>query len=416
MKFANLKVDCERESSRMRNCGDDLQLYAIENLYNYMGIDYDQVVRITVQELFSYDGDEYLILPINYPLYGSYHKISDKIIPVYLGLSILSDSVIKPLRLKEFEPIGCRDQHTFETLRNSGVKAYLNGCMTLTLPKAELSDSQDKVFIADVCDELLPYIPAHLKENAEFQTHLMYHRYVSEEEALGIYEKYKKEAKLVITSRLHCAVPCLAFGIPVIYACKSISFRSIWLQKILPLYDIHSFKDIDWDPQPVNIEKWKDIILKNASEMIYKKVDEYSSLIKISEFYEDKTSINYEFESMRHPIEYMQKNWEDDKNISYIIWGMTQTAEMLYQYISKNYKNADLIGVIDLYREKDFHGIMSSDLSILEQINTNTYIFVAVESANVMAVNTFKSLNIKNYVLCWEKQDYKLPVGQKEDL
>ena len=152
------------------------------------------------------------------------------------------------------------------------------------------------------------------------------------------------------------------------------------------------------------------------TEMIYKKVDEYSSLIKISEFYEDKTSINYEFESMSHPIEYMQKNWEDDKNISYIIWGMTQTAEMLYQYISKNYKNADLIGVIDLYREKDFHGIMSSDLSILEQINTNTYIFVAVESANVMAVNTFKSLNIKNYVLCWEKQDYKLPVGQKEDL
>ncbi|MCI9215756.1 polysaccharide pyruvyl transferase family protein [Lachnospiraceae bacterium 42-17] len=410
MKFANLKIDYERESHRMRNYGDDIQIYAIQNLYKYMKVNYDEVVRITIQELFSYDGDEYLVLPITYPLYGTYKKISPKIIPIYLGLSILSDTVINSLRLREFEPIGCRDQHSFEILREAGIKAYLNGCMTLTLPKAKAGNNRKKIFIVDVCDELLPYIPAEYKKIAEYKTHLIYHRYVSENEALALYEQYKEEARLIITSRLHCAVPCLAFGIPVIYACKTVSFRSVWLQKLLPLYDIHSFKDIDWNPQPVNIENQKEILLKNAVDMISQKIKEYSSQIRISEFYEDYVFSNYEFECMRYPIEYIKKNWDQQKDIKYVIWGITQTAELLYQYISKNYKNAHLTGIIDLYRKEKFHGVVSSDLTLLEQ--TNAYFFVAVESANVMALSTFKKYNITKYALCWQKQDYKLPVDK----
>ena len=48
MKFANLKIDYERESHRMRNYGDDIQIYAIQNLYKYMKVNYDEVVRITI--------------------------------------------------------------------------------------------------------------------------------------------------------------------------------------------------------------------------------------------------------------------------------------------------------------------------------------------------------------------------------
>lgn len=414
MKFANLMIDTERESNRMRNYGDDIQIEAIRNLYEYMNIKYSDVIRITIQELFTYDGEEYLIVPISYPLYGTYDKMSAKIIPVYLGLSILSESVIDSLRLREFEPVGCRDQHTFNLIRSAGIKGYLNGCMTLTLPKIEFYRERKKVFIVDVCDELLPFIPSDLKKDAEYRTHLVYHKFVSEKEALSIYDQYKREAKLVITSRLHCAVPCLAYGIPVIYACKTISFRSIWLQKIIPLYDINSFDKINWSPDSLDIEDKKNLILNNASKMIYKKVEECSSFIQISEQYEDNNFGEYEYESMRYPIEYMQNNWDEDKKIDYVIWGITQTSEMLYQYISKRYKNAKLVGIIDLYRKIKFHGIDNSNIShVLKQ--KNIVIFVTVESANVMATSIFKENNFENYILCWQKQDYKLPkmMGKK---
>ena len=49
--------------------GDDMQLLAIENLYKYMGIDYNEVVRIPFSELSTYSG-EYVILPLSFPFYG----------------------------------------------------------------------------------------------------------------------------------------------------------------------------------------------------------------------------------------------------------------------------------------------------------------------------------------------------------
>ena len=75
MRFANLIV----KGTRLRNYGEDIQLHAIKRLYEYMGIDYDEVVRISPNELFSYNGKEYLILPINFPLWGKYEKLSHKI-------------------------------------------------------------------------------------------------------------------------------------------------------------------------------------------------------------------------------------------------------------------------------------------------------------------------------------------------
>lgn len=408
MKFGNFKVDTNRESKRMRNYGDDLQIHAIENLYHYMGIEYSDVVRITVQELFTYEG-EYLILPINYPLYGVYNHISPKIIPVYLGISLLSSCMNDSLKLKQYEPIGCRDYHTLQILRKSGIDSYLNGCMTLALPKLENYNKEGKVFIVDACEELMQCMPDHIKEEAIFQTHLVYHTFASEEDSMTIYERYKKEARLVITSRLHCAVPCLAYGIPVIYACKSISFRSVWLQNILPLYDINSFDKIDWNPQPIDIEDIKSRMLNNAATRVKNVYEKYKECLEISEIFEDNAlAIEYEYESLRNAKHYIQNNWEKDKYIEYIIWGITQTSEILYDYISENFPNAKLIGVIDLYRRTNFHGVDSSDLAMLEK--TNATVFVAVEAANVMAVSTFEKLNYNNYVLCWVKQDYILPI------
>ena len=78
MKFANIVM------TRNGRCtiGDDIQLLAIENLYRYMGIDYNEVVRIPFNELATYDGD-YVVLPISFPLHGYSH---DAVITQYLSL------------------------------------------------------------------------------------------------------------------------------------------------------------------------------------------------------------------------------------------------------------------------------------------------------------------------------------------
>ena len=52
MKFANLIT----KGDKVKNYGDDMQVHAIKLLYEYMGINYSDVVRITINELFTYDG------------------------------------------------------------------------------------------------------------------------------------------------------------------------------------------------------------------------------------------------------------------------------------------------------------------------------------------------------------------------
>lgn len=148
------------------------------------------------------------------------------------------------------EPIGCRDPYTLDLLSNAGVKTYLSGCLTSTfenkfnyrtndiyfvdvlfrvpgwstsartpreLLKSILSGdlikiNQRKRILHELFDEeilldsksISHYHPSRHSENERFSV------------AGDFLTKYAT-AKLVITSRLHCAIPCLAFGTPVIF-------------------------------------------------------------------------------------------------------------------------------------------------------------------------------------------------------
>ena len=73
MKFGNLIMN----TTGMRNIGDDVQILAIEHLYDYMGIKQEQRVRIPLTELANW-GSEYVVLPIpfcltSYNNLGMYH-------------------------------------------------------------------------------------------------------------------------------------------------------------------------------------------------------------------------------------------------------------------------------------------------------------------------------------------------------
>ena len=169
MKYANIFIDGNRSSSV--NIGDDLQLIAVESLYKKMGIDYADVVRIGLSQLSSYDG-EYVILPVSFPLYGyrdglNITMFSPKIIPVFLGLSVMGGNISEEeiIYLRRFEPIGCRDYYTVKWLREKNICAYLNGCLTATLPKLYSGKGTD-VYLVDVPQKYYSYIPEHIRTGA----------------------------------------------------------------------------------------------------------------------------------------------------------------------------------------------------------------------------------------------------------
>lgn len=119
--------------------------------------------------------------------------------------------------LKAHEPIGCRDDSTRQLLERAGVRAYTTQCLTLTFPTRERKPRHGKVFVVDGDD--LP-IPRILRRRAVRVTHVSSATLGDEQKraaAQRLLDRYRDEARLVVTTRVHCALPCLAMGIPVVF-------------------------------------------------------------------------------------------------------------------------------------------------------------------------------------------------------
>jgi len=202
--------------------------------------------------------------------------------PLFVAFHINSSAKNALLRnesieyLKKYEPIGCRDRETMRLLKQKGVDAYFSGCMTLTLgEKYKNPVKEDKCYFVDpyfitnwTLGNIIKngiYLALHWKSisiiarkypenksllrkkmiltafyreysklftkdtliNAEYinqqsvaikQRHATEESYLKESEALV--KKYAA-AKLVVTSRIHCALPCLGLETPVIYTKNS---------------------------------------------------------------------------------------------------------------------------------------------------------------------------------------------------
>lgn len=361
LKFGNIIFDRKERLT----IGDDIQLLAIENLYNHMGVDYSEVIRIPFHQLATYDGD-YVVLPISFPLYG-YHtgikitQFSDKIIPVFLGLSTLSQNYsVEDLNyLRRFEPIGCRDYYTMEGLRNNGVQAYLNCCMTSTLPKRDPCGEYDKIYCIDVPESFVKHIPQEIISKCTFLSHTFYPNELPEgpeQKARDMYELYRKTAKMVITTRLHGALPCIAAGIPVILFKDQLSFRFTGLDRLIHVYTREEYQNIDWNPQPIEYEGLKQKVLKSAADRIMGAYNKYNDICAISSFYEGREMRPYYIEFYSNTVDYIINNISIEQDFHYALWGVTQTAESIYRFLKSNYPNAQLDAVIDKAKRVVFCG------------------------------------------------------------
>lgn len=404
MKYANLLM--QRDS--MNNLGDNMQILALQNLYHTMGISEEEIIRIEYNDLSTYDGD-YVVLPINYPFYGYRNDLdvtmfSDKIIPVFLGLSIIGAEISDEERiyLRRFEPIGCRDQYTCELLRESGIQAFVNGCMTLTFPKKRNGyDGKKKIYCVDIDEELKEKIPSELLNDCVFTTQIVVGQIDAEDTTKQYLNTYISDAKMVITSRLHCAVPCIASGIPVVLYKENYSFRFPWLNKLLPIYKKKDIEYIDWRGHLVDCEEIKQLLLENAADRVSQTFDKYNKLCTISEFYEVTKEENDKcyIEHIDKTIEYIKQNWDSNQVINYSIWGITQPANKIVKFIEKNYKNAKLMYVYDLNKKIDFCGVQSKSPDEIES-DTNTFIFVCSASAFHDAEQMMRRLGKKDYYQC----------------
>lgn len=351
------------DGTAIYNIGDNIQTFAIDNVYKQMGIDKKNIIDINFAELKNYDG-EYVVLPMQG--YASHYKrfnqlpVSDKIIPLFVGFE-MSDPTCDDIIpcLKKYEPIGCRDEATMKLLREKGVEAYISGCLTITLPRREKEPKVKKTFIVDIPEEVEALIPKNLKENCEYISHedVVGHSPLTKEDitnidihARNVLNKYRDEASIVITSRLHAAAPCVAMGIPVILVINNIDSRFSWLDKLIPIYDSDNYKNIDWNPMSVEYETIKKKIIEIVSKRLNKIMNEKLDIYSLSEYWENRERVTYN-RTLVKKMEMIKTYFDKDRHFKYVIWGAGVHGKLAYTMMSQFLPNAELVAVVDKYMD-----------------------------------------------------------------
>lgn len=255
--------------------------------------EYDgQAVKVILNGWFMHRPETWPPSPLIHPLFVSFHINS-----VAVEEMLRSESV---QYLRSHQPIGCRDRGTAELLKGKGVDAYFSGCLTLTLGKTykRSSDAKGIVFVdpyypidhtpAGVLNAVLVmksnfktvkrialarYSTVNFKSLIKASQFYKYYSQIFEDEVLesATYveqelpnanfsnddEKFAFADKLlrnysssqyVVTSRIHCALPCLGIGTPVLYVNNVNQSETSYcrLDGLLELFNVIHFDNGVW--------------------------------------------------------------------------------------------------------------------------------------------------------------------------
>jgi hypothetical protein len=169
---------------------------------------------------------------------------------------------------QKYAPIGCRDRGTARRFTDLGVEAYFSGCVTLTLqnPYTE-AERTNEIVLADPfykfqSEDYRRYLrkaivpPEHRARVVEVTHALDKKRTYGEQEKVGMAEnlldRYAK-ASLVITSRIHVALPCLGLGTPVLFINMGYDRNSFDRERFDGLLEL--FHTIEADHFPLSSRK-----------------------------------------------------------------------------------------------------------------------------------------------------------------
>lgn len=437
MKFANIDSNSfalrNGKVNGYLNFGDHIQIAAIDNLYHYMGIKKESVVRISYYDLSTYSGEQ-LILPVNFMLYWmplpSGDLVSPDIIPVFLGASFPNDMPAHVFEaMKKWEPIGCRDEGTYRCFQEHGISSYLAGCLTVALPTKEYDTQKQngKVFLIDAPQEMIPYIPQALKKEMIVDTNEfigLFEKDMSQEEyAKNRYKRLAQEASLVITSRLHVAAPCVAMGIPVIVCLREMDSRFSWLEKYIPIYLKKDYEKIDWSNAGSLVNRVdKELILKTASERIWAAYYKYSFLkytSDLTKYYMDRSALPV-MKSCQHDylcriVSKIKGTFPEGSTFEYALWGITQEASLIHEEIQQQFERTNLVAVYDTYKSGQFLNKKISHPSEIRKSTGNVFYFVCAYGAHGAASKLFHELGIDSSRICIVGQEKRQLIAGEPD-
>ena len=213
-------------------------------------------------------------------------KVSDKIHPIYISYHInnINDlNIISINNLKKYEPIGCRDKYTQENLEKKGIITYFSSCLTTTLDidfAAKDSQRTNEIIFIDFKFGIFPKADKFIKSLKKYDftkvTHIN-HLYILKKKshierfkfAKQLLDKYSR-AKLVISTRLHGALPCLALNTPIIFVNKKYDIRYPGLYELLNTIGINSKGNFE-----INVKLNKDNKVINPKKYI-----KYANILK----------------------------------------------------------------------------------------------------------------------------------------
>ena len=214
---------------KTQNLGDDIQSYAA--IQYLPQIDYyiereclneftsqnGEIVNVIMNGWYMHDITSMPPSPFINPLFISIH-FTDHLYnecPEYLSGYFLD-------YLKKHEPIGCRDEVVRKYLTDNNIKNYWSGCLTLTIKKFPNVEKGNYICAVDLDDEELSHLRKLTNKEIRIITHKLddsVNSKISYEERMHNVEetlKVYQGASLVVTTRLHCALPSLALETPVI--------------------------------------------------------------------------------------------------------------------------------------------------------------------------------------------------------
>jgi hypothetical protein len=217
------------------------------------------------------------------PIYVSYHIRNEEKLP----LSFINN-------IKKYEPIGTRDLYTRDKLKNQGVKAYFSSCLTTTLDidyLAKENERTNEIIFIDYkfgdfipADKYLYSLKAYNFNNITYINHQFDIKLTHVERfqlAKKLLDKYAR-AKLIISTRLHGALPSLACHTPVIFVNKKYDhLRFPGLYELLNTVGINSKGEFE-----IRVNISEKGLVNNP-----KKYLEYS--VKLKEYLKNISDINF---------------------------------------------------------------------------------------------------------------------------
>ena len=339
------------------NIGDDIQSYAAKRFLPQIDYVVDresldifglreelkEPVSVIMNGWYMYNKYNWPPSPMINPLLISMHISNND----YFGIGDCFLDAYGGDYLRHYAPVGARDEATLQLFRKKNIDAFYSGCLTLTLEQQEACKKTNEVITVDLTDESVHYFKNQYPNEEWVQiTHNVdpeiYGRLSIEDrfsEVESLLRRYQT-AKCVITSRLHCALPCLALGTPVLLVYKGENLDR--MQSFLPLLHSVNTAELDIVPEVFDIQTPPE----NSDEYLQIRKDLER---RCSEFVRDsaKEIIPIRYEEKLENIYIWQKNLLRHAEVTFRekieeLRSWNQTLERAKQWNNKQYENSQI--------------------------------------------------------------------------